>query len=184
MPPPSARHTSRSPGAVKIRSRVEHYVSDVMEPGQTKVSDIEHLYRDQGQKLWWALLAYSGNREVASDATAEAFALALRDADAIRDPSPWVWKVAFRIATKELRIARRQEPVVPGAYELDEEAAEVARSLSHLTERQRAIVVLHYYLDLPTEEIGVLLGMSRSTVSVHLHRGRNRLREVLGGSDD
>jgi predicted RNA polymerase sigma factor len=40
----------------------------------TEISDIERLYREEGSRLWWALLAYTGDREVASDAAAEAFA--------------------------------------------------------------------------------------------------------------
>src|SRR5437867_3293331 len=29
--------------------------------------ELERLYREEGNRLWWALLAYSGDREVASD---------------------------------------------------------------------------------------------------------------------
>jgi DNA-directed RNA polymerase specialized sigma24 family protein len=35
---------------------------------------LEQLYREDGARLWRALVAFSGDREVASDAVAEAFA--------------------------------------------------------------------------------------------------------------
>jgi DNA-directed RNA polymerase specialized sigma24 family protein len=40
--------------------------------------DLETLYREHRNRLWWALVAFSGDREIASDAESEAFAQALR----------------------------------------------------------------------------------------------------------
>ena len=34
--------------------------------------DIEAIYREHGKRLWWVVLAYAGDREIASDAVAEA----------------------------------------------------------------------------------------------------------------
>jgi RNA polymerase sigma-70 factor, ECF subfamily len=150
----------------------------------TARQDLELLYVEHGNRLWWALVAFSGDREIASDAEAEAFAQALRRGDAIRDPLAWIWKAAFRIAAGELQergrvVQAASEP----SYELPESAAEVAAALRQLPARQRAAVVLHYYADRPIREIAAILGTSPSTVAVHLHRGRNRLRDLLGDND-
>ena len=51
---------------------------------------LERVYRDHGDRLWRAVLAFAGDPEVASDAVAEAFAQALRRGDAIREPDRWV----------------------------------------------------------------------------------------------
>src|SRR5438045_9177180 len=67
---------------------------------------IERAYREQSQKLWRALFAHTGDPEIASDALAEAFARALRHEGAIRDVPVWTWRVAFRVATRELRRQR------------------------------------------------------------------------------
>ena len=146
----------------------------------TQISDVEQTYRETGDRLWWALLGYTGDREIASDATAEAFARALSTVETIRDPVAWVWRVAFRIATVELRDARR--PVIDDApsYETDDSALAVMVALKRLSINQRAVLVLYYLEDRPTKEIAGLLGISASTVSVHLHRARRRLRTVLG----
>jgi DNA-directed RNA polymerase specialized sigma24 family protein len=45
--------------------------------------DLEVLYRKHGKRLWWALVAFSGDRDIASDAESEAFAQALRRGEAI-----------------------------------------------------------------------------------------------------
>jgi RNA polymerase sigma-70 factor (ECF subfamily) len=56
-------------------------------------------------------------------------------------------------------------------------------ALRALSPNQRAAVVLRYEADLPVGEIARRMGMSAATVRVHLHRGRNRLRELLGNEE-
>jgi RNA polymerase sigma-70 factor, ECF subfamily len=147
--------------------------------------DLEGLYREHGKRLWCALVAFSGDREIASDAESEAFAQAIRRGDALRDPLAWIWKAAFRIAAGELKKRGTQAPPISEPmYELPEPAAEVTVALRQLPPQQRAAVVLHYYADRPIREIAELLGTSASTVAVHLHRGRNPLRDLLGDEDD
>ncbi len=112
--------------------------------------DVEVLYREHGKRLWWALVAFSGDRDIASDATSEAFAQALRRGEAIRDPLAWIWRAAFRIAAGELKQRGRQAaPLSEASYELPEPAAEVTDALRRLPAQQRAAVVLHYYADRP-----------------------------------
>ena len=83
--------------------------------------DVEELYREHGKRLWWALVAFSGDRDIASDAESEAFAQALRRGEAIKDPLAWVWRAAFRIAAGELQQRGRQAPPLSEpSYELPE----------------------------------------------------------------
>ncbi|TMK86784.1 MAG: hypothetical protein E6G44_01900, partial [Actinobacteria bacterium] len=51
--------------------------------------ELECLYRDERDRMWRAVFAFAGDREVASDAVAEAFAQALRRGAAIRSPERW-----------------------------------------------------------------------------------------------
>ena len=149
----------------------------------SQVSEFEALYREAGDRLWWALLAYTGDREIASDAAAEAFARALSAAATIRDPAAWVWRVAFRVATVHLREARRTSIALQESYEMDQQALGVVVALRQLTRRQRAVFVLFYLDDRSTNEIAELLGMAPATVSVHLHKARLQLRAILGDDD-
>jgi RNA polymerase sigma factor (sigma-70 family) len=148
----------------------------------TRATEIEHVYRDIGERLWWALFAYTGDREMARDAAAEAFARALAAPDPIRDAAAWVWSVAFKVATASLR-APRESSEAEVSYEMDERALDVTHALRRLSERQRAVTVLFYLDDRPTREIARLLGMTPATVAVHLHRARRRLRTILGDED-
>lgn len=146
---------------------------------------LDLVYREQAPRMWRALAAYSGSREVAEDAVAEAFAQALaRDGD-LWAPERWVWKTAYRIAAGELQ--RRaaghpspvDDPVMP-----TEPAWEVRAALAKLSPMQRSAVVLHYYAGYPAREVARIVGSTPAAVWVHLSRGRRRLREILEVSDE
>jgi RNA polymerase sigma-70 factor (ECF subfamily) len=140
---------------------------------------LEEVYRAHGKRLWWALLAFSGDREIASDALSEAFAQALRAGDRIRAPADWIWKVAFRVAAGELKRRRSFDTRAEASYELDERVQAVVSALARLSPRQRRAVVLHYYAGFTAGEIGAMTGSSGATIAVHLHRARRRLRDLL-----
>jgi RNA polymerase sigma-70 factor, ECF subfamily len=148
----------------------------------TSGGELERLYRERGDRLWRAVLAYAADPEVASDAVAEAFAQALRRGTAIRDPEAWVWRAAFRIAAGELADRRRRGAEIPGAggaYVVPEPADELVRALRALSPKQRASLVLHHYAGYPVKEVAAILGSSSAAVRVHLSQGRKRLRALL-----
>lgn len=150
-----------------------------VETADLATAGAERLYREHGKRLWWALLGYAGDPEIASDAMAEAFAQLIRRGDAVRAPANWVWRAAFRIAAGELRRRSEVRPVsLEESYELDE-PSEVLAALRRLSPRQRAAVLLHHYAGYSLKEIASILGSSPATVGVHLTRGRRRLREIL-----
>jgi RNA polymerase sigma factor (sigma-70 family) len=141
--------------------------------------DIEDVYREQSPRLWRALLLYAGDREVASDAVAEAFVQALRHGASIRDPGRWVWRAAFSVATDELRARRRRAELVETGYEMPEPLADLTTALRGLSHHQRASVILHDYAGYSRREIAAMLGSSPSAVGVHLFRARRLLRTEL-----
>jgi RNA polymerase sigma-70 factor (ECF subfamily) len=148
------------------------------------LSDLDRTYREQAPRLWRALLAYAGDRSVADDALAEAFAQAAARGSALDAPERWVWKAAFRIAAGELKtrrigVALADEPVEPDAAE----AIDLVIALGRLPRKQRAALVLHYYGDYKAREIAAIVGSTAATVRVHLSAGRARLRELLEVTD-
>ena len=148
-------------------------------------SMIERLYREEGQRLWWALVAYSGDTEVASDAAAEAFAQALGRGDALTDPLAWIWRVAFRVAAGELKRRRQTDHRLPDVANSSEQRAnELVSLLRQLPDRQRAAIVLHYYADRPVRDVAAALGVTPATARVHLHRGRRHLLQLLEDHDE
>ncbi len=143
-------------------------------------SALERLFEAEGKRIWRALAAYTGDREVASDAMAEAFAQALARGDEIRSPERWVWRAAFRIAAGELKARGRGRPLIEDAgYEMAEPPWDLVAMIGRLSPRQRAALLLHSYAGYSTREVGRILGSSAATVRVHLSRGRRRLLRML-----
>jgi DNA-directed RNA polymerase specialized sigma24 family protein len=155
-------------------------------PVNTEPRDaVERVWREQGDKLWRSLVAFTGDPEVATDAMAEAFAQALGRGDAVREHDRWIWRSSFRIAAGELearghRPGREDESV----YVMPEPIADLVRALGTLSPNQRAAVILHDYADLPTSHVAKILGCSQATVRVHLAHARKRLRPLLEDVDE
>ena len=145
-------------------------------------SDVEAVYRSDGDRLWRALFAFAGNEEVASDAVAEAFAQALRRGSAIKDVRAWVWRSAFRLAAGDLKrqSSLSRGPLPEGVFQDSHADGELLAALKGLTPQQRAVIVLHYYADCPVREIARRTGINPLAVRAHLSRGRKHLRVLLG----
>jgi len=69
---------------------------------------------------------------------------------------------------------------VEAQVEYAQQKAEVARLLESLSPRQRAVVVLRYYLELSEKEMSTALDVAPGTVKWLLNAARRRLRALLG----
>ncbi|MGA8211857.1 MAG: SigE family RNA polymerase sigma factor [Nocardioidaceae bacterium] len=73
-------------------------------------------------------------------------------------------------------------PDGPGADEdalVSEQRRQVLDALRELPERQREVLALRYYLDLPEAAIAAALGISRGSVKTHASRGVAALRTLM-----
>lgn len=80
------------------------------------------------------------------------------------------------------------EPVAPGETPEEQVVARERRralvaAIERLPERQRTVVLLSHLDGRSTREIGLLTGLSESTVRVHLFRAVRRLRQWLAGPE-
>lgn len=144
----------------------------------------EEVFEQSGRDMYRVLFAFTGGRrQVAEDAVAESFARAIPRWDSIRDPRAWLFRTAFRCASKEMK--GRQPPVEDDSSFLQrEDLTDVIRALRTISPRQRAAIVLHFEMDLPVAEVADRLGISPTTASVHIYRGRQRLAAMLGESKE
>jgi RNA polymerase sigma-70 factor (ECF subfamily) len=144
---------------------------------------LEVLYGTHGDRIWRAVLAYAQDREVASDAVAEAFAQALVRGNAVRSPLKWVWRSSFRIAAGMLSERSRSIGLLgTESYEMPENAGLFA-SLAKLPPKQRAALTLFYYADYRVAEIAEILQSNPLAVRVNLSRGRKHLARILEADD-
>jgi RNA polymerase sigma factor (sigma-70 family) len=141
-----------------------------------------------------------GNRDAAEDAAVEALARAhLRWRILRNDPhkKARVLRAAINAAidierSDQRRRIREQKvlQVTPIAYDhLVVDRLILSDALRHLPTRQRDAIVLRYLADLPQEEVASTMGVSSSSIQVHLRRGLQALGqsladEVTGGADN
>ncbi|MEU7823654.1 SigE family RNA polymerase sigma factor [Catellatospora sp. NPDC049111] len=101
-------------------------------------------------------------------------------------PDAYVRKILYRQHISVWRVSRNRREyateLVPERGAVEDPAGEtvlklaLARVLGELTRRQRAVVVLRYYEDLPEAEVAALMGTSIGTVRSQVHRTLTRLR--------
>lgn len=137
-------------------------------------------------------LAYSmlGDRWEAEDVTQEAVTKAWRKLDQLRPGMPlrpWF----LTIVANQCRNVRRthwfrtlrvsdvhQRTGEPNADRLDLE-----RAVAQLPTKDRQAIFMHFYLDLPIEEVAAVLGVSTSAVRARIYRACHRLRPGLVEGD-
>jgi RNA polymerase sigma factor (sigma-70 family) len=144
------------------------------------------LYDRAFPQVYRALVAATLDSERALDGLHDAFEEGLRHPP--KDDGNlegWLYRVALRKTRRSLRRVFREGTITEIASEDPTVAilqrVELGRLLVLLTERQRAIVVAHYYLGLSQEEIAEALGVRRGTVSATVSQSLARMRE--GGAN-
>ena len=166
-----------------IRAVAEELIEEGGAGERSRSVDLDGLFRAEGDGVHRTLYAFTGGRaDVAEEATAEAFARAVASRQRLRDPLAWIYRVAFRVAINELRRDPRHGAPVE-APTSPPDLLGVVDALRKLSPNQRAAIVLRHVLDLDVDEVAKRMGIAAPTVRVHLHRGRARLREVLGSEE-
>lgn len=60
----------------------------------------------------------------------------------------------------------------------------LAKYINMLPDSQREVIMLKYYHEMKEKEIAEILNITESTVSTRLSRAKEKLRELIGGSED
>ncbi len=141
----------------------------------------QELYERAFPQVYRALVAATLDRDRALDGLHDAFEEGMRHLPSDdRNLEGWLYRVALRKTRRGLfRTAREtvmtersaDDPVIRVLQRL-----EIGELLALLSERQRTIVVAHYYLGLSQEEIAKALGLRRGTVSATVSQSLARMR--------
>jgi RNA polymerase sigma-70 factor, ECF subfamily len=134
------------------------------------------------------------DEELAQDAVQDALVTAWEHIRTVRDPDAWdAWlhRLLVRACYRASREARRRrvvelhvihEPSGGAGGDFTSILAErerLASALGELPIEQRAVVVLHFLLDLPLTEAAEILDIPPGTAKSRLHRGLEAMRGVL-----
>jgi RNA polymerase sigma-70 factor (ECF subfamily) len=134
-------------------------------------------------------LAYSmlGDRAEAEDATQEALTKAWRGLPRLRDRNlarPWFLAIVANQChnarrTRWFRTVRLPAFFQPAPAASEIERVDIERGLWRLSMRDRQILFMHFYLDLPIAEIATAVGISPAAAKGRIYRACRRLRPDL-----
>jgi RNA polymerase sigma-70 factor (ECF subfamily) len=143
------------------------------------------LFKHEYDRVVWSANLVLHDYALAEETAQDAFLRLLenwRKVSRYDRPGSWVCLVAVRMAT---RVASRRSRLVsfedawPTAPEARSFDLDLIGAIRQLPPKQRAAIALRYVEDLPVNQIADTLGCSSSTVSVHLHRARIKLADLL-----
>jgi len=66
-----------------------------------------------------------------------------------------------------------------GVHDFPTDTSDVGRALAKLPQEDRLALFLHFYLDLPLEEVGSVLGLSAAGAKTRVYRAAKKLRPDL-----
>jgi RNA polymerase sigma-70 factor (ECF subfamily) len=127
----------------------------------------------------------------AEDAVQDGLLAAWKGLRALREPDAWdawlrrlVIRYCYRLAKREQRrneVELEATPSLTGTGSLLEAAVVADREwildeLARIDVEKRAVIVLHYYLDLPLREVAEILDIPYGTAASRLHRGLELMR--------
>jgi RNA polymerase sigma-70 factor (sigma-E family) len=147
-------------------------------------SEFTEFYETSRDACLRAVIASVGDRALAEDMVAEAFARAWTSWRKVRQyPAPrgWVVRTALNAGISWWRPRRREVPIADYDAAAPADPGEgvdsaVLAALRRLPSRQREVVALRVFLDLDTQTTAQILGIAPGTVTAHLSRAVTALR--------
>jgi RNA polymerase sigma-70 factor, ECF subfamily len=171
----------------------------VAAPVEVTVVEFETIARDYGNLLLSTARLLVDDESTAEDVVQSSLELAWRNLGTLRDRSAmkaWLVKIvmnqAMSLRRREVRSAaylrdsaRTHDADVAHAIAAEanstmERLLDLRAAIRVLPIEQRAVVVLHYYLDMSVAEIAAMLEISPNTIKKRLGAALRRLRELLG----
>jgi RNA polymerase sigma-70 factor (ECF subfamily) len=167
------------------------------------IAGLEYLVRRYQVRAVRAAYLITRDLGIAQEVVQEAFLRVnerIHQFDPQRPFAPWFFRIVTNDARKAAQRGRRivslERPNEDGTASLwdilpdsrsgpSEQVAsaqlrqEVWEALGQLSPKQRAAVVLRYFLDMGEAEMAVKLSIAPGTVKWHLHTARERLRTLL-----
>ena len=165
-----------------------------MDPDSMRDQKIEELIRLYQVPLLRLCYVQLQDKALAEDAVQETFLKACNGLGTFRGESSaktWLTRIAMNVCRDYQRgswFKHTDRSITPdmlqiGEVQPDTEDMDLSLAVMKLPRKLREAVLLYYYQDMGTEEMAKALGITQSTVSYRLQKGREKLRKLLEGRD-
>jgi DNA-directed RNA polymerase specialized sigma24 family protein len=150
-------------------------------PAPRPAVDVERLFVEHQRRLTNLAAAITLDRSVAEEVVQDAFAGLHQRTASVTDPLGYLHRSVVNQAISVIRrrrtAARYVVPVAP--VTVNPEIDETWAAVTQLPARERAVVVLRYWLDWSEVDIATSLGWPAGTVKSTLHRALKRLTQEI-----
>jgi len=150
------------------------------------------LVRASGARLDATARLILRDPDLAQDAVQDTLIRAWRSLPGLRDPDSfdhWLHGLTAHACIDLIRKRKRRvieveltpihDPFTHDDASLLADRDQLDRALARLEPEQRAVVVLHFYLDLPLPRVAEMLGIPTGTAKSRLHRSLGILRSAM-----
>ena len=166
-----------------------HLVQQAQSGDTDAFSALVDRYQTPAQRVAQSIL---GNGDDAADAVQDAWILALRRVETLREPARfggWFYRIVANVALRKRQRRAADARALEHVYAfiaLDATAPQrethyalLPLALNALSDRDHIVIALHYFSHVPIATIARLLGIPQGTVKSRLHHGRQVLRKEL-----
>ena len=155
------------------------------------------LVRRHQKGVWRMVRRYIKSDADASDVTQQVFVRAFKGLVAFRGASSvrsWLFRIAINCSLTWIRDHKREQPAEVAEDALTEEPAGITNlaggeegarlraAIEQLPPKQKLVLELRVFDDLPFKEVAELADCSENTAKVNFHYAVKRLREILGST--
>jgi RNA polymerase sigma-70 factor (ECF subfamily) len=157
--------------------------------------DLDQVFQEHADLVFGTACEITGRREDGEDVVQTVFLRLLRRGLPSKfhdNPKAYLYRAAINESLNIIRSRRRHPTQAIEDFEIPAQSAETARhevihrrlyeAIAELHPVSAEAVILRYVHEYNDAEIAKLLGKSRVTIAVRLHRARTRLKKLLRAS--
>ncbi len=149
------------------------------------------LYERMYEALYSFLFRYTREEQLSMDIVHDTFEV-LQKTHSNFDSSKgtvksYIFQISYRLLLNKLNRRKKWRTLLPFLIPVNtasfsaEEKLTIQQAIAILPEKQRAVILLAYYHDLPQEEIAQVLSIPVGTVKSRMHAAMKSLKEQLKG---
>ena len=144
----------------------------------------DEVFRNEFPRLTGYCAGLVGDRDLAADLAQEALARTWSRWAAVREPHAYAYLVATHLATRTWKDQARRRGVESALASTGPRAIwpvdfSVRDLVGRLPEKLRVPTLLHYYADLPADEVARLLHRPAGTIRQRLFEARRLLAQMM-----
>lgn len=170
----------------------ENIVRRMINGDMDAFGELMEKYERPALRAAWLI---SGNAADSEDIVQETFTACYLNRKKLRDPAAfktWFYRILTRSAWKICRKSRKEQPEEePASGQADtgrsvlekcimkEEERILYEAVEKLPPKQKTVLILYYYNDMPIREIAKVCGVFEGTVKSRLFHAKEQLKKVL-----